>query len=237
MNLEQLVCDYAPILNFHPDEGDFCCFPSDAEEVYQKFHRDWTKFQEDRSPAAMIPTTPCYYETWNDDDMIQIRYWFWYRYNDFPKVPFGLGKHIGDWEHVEVRLYDGTSPRDAIWFLSNHLEARITSFALTIQNIHPETPLLDGTHVRVWVALGSHANYPSPMSAPRCYGKIICDRIQENGEIWYTEQGLKPLEETNFHDFKGRWGNEKSPRSPMNEYNNRWRNYPNIEPDTYSPAL
>ena len=233
MNLEQLVNNYAPILHFHPDEGTFCCYPSDAEEVYERFQHDWTTFREDRSPNSLIATAPCYYEIWIDEDMVQLRYWFWYKYNDFPKAPFGLGKHIGDWEHVEVRLFDGTTPSDAIWLLSNHLEARIMSLSLTLGNLRPERPHLDDTHVHVWAALGSHANYPSPKSRPRCYGRILCDRIRDDGEIWYTKMNLRPLLETNFCDFKGRWGDEQSPRSPLNEYNNRWRNFPNSEPEIY----
>jgi hypothetical protein len=234
MNLDQLVREYAPILHFHPDEGDFCCFPSDAENIYEEFHRDWTKFKEDRSPNTLIYSTPCYYETWTDDEMTQIRYWFWYNYNDFPKAPFGLGKHIGDWEHVEVRIYEENSLDDTIWLLSNHLEAAIASFDITLKNIHPERPKLDKSHIHAWVALGSHANYPLPTSKTRSYGRVLRDRIRDEGDIWHTEHGLKPILETNFRDFKGRWGDEKSPRSPLSEYNNRWRNFPNIEPDFYS---
>ncbi len=234
MNIEQVVNDYAPILHFHPDEGVFCCYPSNAEEVYEQFKYNWNNFQEDKSPKNMSPTTPCYYETWIDDDIIQLRYWFWYRYNDFPQAPFGLGKHTGDWEHVEVRLYEGIDVTDAIWLLSNHLEARVASLALTLGKYNPEKPSLDEKHINIWVALGSHANYPSPHSKPRCYGGIICDKIRENGEIWHTKNGLKPLLQTNFSQFKDRWGDEKSPRSPLNDYNNRWRNLPNLQPEFYS---
>ena len=234
MNIEQVVNDYSPILHFHPDEGRFCCYPSDAEEIYLQFRHNWNEFQEDKSPNTIDPTAPCYFETWVDDDMIQLRYWFWYRYNDFPQAPFGLGKHIGDWEHVEVRLYNGTETTDAIWLLSNHLEAKIASLALRFGKKSPERPSLDEKHIHIWVALGSHANYPSPDSKPRCYGKLICDKIRGDGEVWNTKNGLKMIHETNFSQFIGRWGDEKSPRSPLNEYNNRWRNLPNFQPEVFS---
>ena len=151
--------------------------------------------------------------------MTQIRYWFWYNYNDFPGTHFGLGDHLGDWEHVEVRLYKGTLVQDALWLVSNHASARVASETKTIPGFDIEVPILEGTHLHVWVALGSHANYPSPESKPRCYAKIFCDRIHDKGEIWVTEKVLKKLDETNFRNFAGRWGDDKAPRSPRNELN------------------
>ncbi len=227
---ESLVREFAPILHFHPKEGQYCCFPSDAEEIFDRYSSDWALFTKDLSPNTLDPSTPCYFEIWEDKDFTQIRYWFWYNYNDFPGTHFGLGDHLGDWEHVEVRLYEGNGVQDAIWLVSNHASARITSLTMTLPDFELEPPTLDDAHLHVWVALGSHANYPSPQSTPRCYAKIFCDRIQDRGEIWITEKVLKKLDETNFRDFTGRWGDEKAPRSPRNRYNNRWRNAPDVTP-------
>ncbi|MGY5870983.1 MAG: hypothetical protein RTV72_01920 [Candidatus Thorarchaeota archaeon] len=225
-----LVKAFAPILHFHPEESLHCCFPSDAETIYQTYHGDWSDFPVTKTPNTLDESTPCYYEIWQGKIMMQIRYWFWFNYNDFPGTYFGLGNHHGDWEHVEVRLYNGTQVRNAIWLVSNHASARLTSTTMTLPDFECEHPTLDDTHLHVWVALGSHANYPSPQSTPRCYAKIFCDKIQDNGPVWYTENILKDIRETNFRDFVGRWGDVKAPRSPMNDYNNRWRNAPDFEP-------
>ena len=75
-SMHELAMRFAPILHFHPEEGPFCCFPSDAEETYAKFHEDWNKFVEDRSPKELVQNTPCYYEFWEDAGLTQIRYWF-----------------------------------------------------------------------------------------------------------------------------------------------------------------
>jgi hypothetical protein len=91
-------------------------------------------------------------------------------------------------------------------------------------------PILDGTHLHVWVALGSHAHYPAPDSKPRCYARIFCDKIKDGGAIWNTHMSLKSMDKVNFRNFTGRWGDEKAPRGPANEYNNRWRNAPDSEP-------
>jgi hypothetical protein len=225
-----LVNRLSPILHFHPEEGEFCCFPSDAEETYEKYHTNWNKFTADRTPKELDTSAPCYYEFWDDGDFYQIRYWFWYRYNDFPGAPFNMGKHLGDWESVEVRLYGTIDPSSAIWLFSNHHESRLASMSRHLEGFVREDPVLDKTHINVWVALGSHANYPSPQSKPRCYAKFFCDKIADGGLVWHTNRNLKSLESTNFSEFTGRWGDNKAPRGPANEYNNRWRNAPNIKP-------
>jgi len=230
MNSIDLVKAYAPILHFHPEESAHCCFPSDAEKIFQLYQDDWSNFQVTKAPKKLDKSTPCYYEIWTSKPMTQIRYWFWYNYNDFPGTHFGLGDHLGDWEHVEVRLYEGSRVQDAIWLVSNHASARITSLTMTLPDFELEPPTLDDAHLHVWVALGSHANYPSPDSIPRCYARIFCDKIRDGGDIWNTENTLKKIDETNFRDFSGRWGDDKAPRSPINKYNNRWRNAPDVTP-------
>lgn len=227
MDTKQLAREYAPVLHFHPEEGIYCCFPSDAEVIYERYHKDWTLFGEDKTPKHLDTSTPCYFETWANDNLVQIRYWIWYKYNDFPRGYFGIGKHLGDWEHIEVRLIRGLGP---IWLLSNHLSARASTHDGTFPGFITEQPILEENHIHSWVALGSHAHYSSPTSRPRCYARVFCDKIAEDGPVWYTEQVLKPLADTNFNTFEGRWGNEKSPRSPLSEYNNRWRNAPNLRP-------
>ena len=229
---ETFVRGFAPILHFHPEEGEYCCFPSDAEEVYARYGSDWSKFQDDLSPDELDPSTPCYYEFWREPDMVQMKFWFWYNYNRFP-APFGVGRHIGDWEHVEVRWYFPESANPGtLWLLSNHLGARLSTepSTLTLPGWAPEPPLLDGLQIHAWVALGSHANYPSTQSRPKCYLRVWCDKMKDGGPVWNTMNGLKPLDDTNFAEFVGRWGTDKSPRGPRNPYNSRTRNAPLASP-------
>lgn len=152
------------------------------------------------------------------------------RYNDFPGASLSLGKHVGIWENVEVRLYASTRPEDAIWVLSNHYEARLASLSKTLEGFVRENPILDQNRINVWSALGTHANYPTPLSKPRCYFRFFCDKIADGGTVWNTQENLKHLEKTNFSKYEGRWGDKKAPRGPANEYNNRWRNAPNLKP-------
>lgn len=223
-----LVKEYSPVLRFHPGEGQYCCYPSDAEQTFAKFNERWEEFAKDVSQKELNPQTPCYYEIWREPDLTQIRYWFWYRYNRFPKAP-RVGEHLGDWEHVEVRIF---SEEEKIWLLSNHLTARIAGdpSSLTLPEFKSEAPLLEENQIHTWVALGSHAHYVSPKSEPYCYKKVFCDKIASGGKRWDTSNNLVRLSETNFFSYTGRWGDSRAPRGPINEYNNRWRNAPSSLP-------
>ncbi|MFW9912800.1 MAG: hypothetical protein ACFFEU_10025 [Candidatus Thorarchaeota archaeon] len=235
---EAFVRAYAPILHFHPREGEQCCYPSDAEEIFAKYGSDWTQFKDDASPKTFQPDAPCYYEYWLDEDMFQIKYWFWYRYNDFPGPPLGRGKHRGDWEHVEVRHYPPRSETlCTIWLLSTHLKALLVSYPgfCTLPGFTPEPISLTDKHVHVWVALGSHANFPSPNGPKKRIALIWRDSTANGGEEWHTERSLKLIDDTNFANYVGRWGNRRSPRGPRNPYNSRTRNAPLVEPIPVNP--
>ena len=237
---EHFISLFAPILHFHPKEGRYCCFPSDAEAVYETYADDWTRFKGDRVPKTLDPKTPCYYEFWKEPNMIQIKFWFWYNYNRFPRAPLGRGEHIGDWEHVEVRHYMVNSETPGtIYLLSNHLEAELVSHpgSYTLPGFIPQQGNLANHHVHVWVALGSHANYSAPSGKRRTFHRLWRDRIKDGGPVWYTEGALKLLDETNFASFEGRWGDDRSPRSPKNPYNNRSRNAPLVGPIRYTPYV
>ncbi len=229
---EAFIRSYAPILHFHPREGEYCCYPSDAEEIFSKYNSDWTQFKKDLTPKTFQSDVPCYYEYWLDEDMFQAKYWFWYRYNRFPRAPPRLGKHKGDWEHVEVRRYMPFSEASGtIWLLSNHLEAVLVSYPgfYTLPGFTPESITLTDNHVHVWVALGSHANFPSPLGPKKRIGLFWKDITDKGGEEWCTEGSLKSIDDTNFASYVGRWGDKRSPRGPRNPYNNRSRNAPLVK--------
>ncbi|MFX1369398.1 MAG: hypothetical protein ACFFAY_12440 [Promethearchaeota archaeon] len=230
---EHFVSLFAPILHFHPNEGSYCCFPSDAESIFEQYANDWIKFKGEMVPKELDPLTPCYYEVWHEPHMIQMKFWFWYNYNRFPRTIFGRGRHIGDWEHVEVRHYplDSETP-GTIWLLSNHLQAELVSYPgfFTVPGFTQKPITLTDNHVHVWVALGSHANYASPHGKKKRFMGLWKDMTEEGGLTWHTKDSLKSLDDTNFAHYEGRWGNEKSPRSPRNPYNSRTRNAPLVRP-------
>ena len=125
------------------------------------------------------------------------QYWLWYLYN--PKKYFVTGEHEGDWEFVQVGY------------------ARNTPVCMTNSQHHSggarmwwDVELLDDRPV-VYVALGSHANYFTPV-----------DGIPEIGDDGDGKGAV--LDAIEWRDFgpwatwPGRWGHStgegQSPESP-----------------------
>ncbi len=189
-----LIKKYAPVLSFHPREGGQCCYPGNAEEAYELIRTN--RFSENRTPRTMNENAPCYFQFLPNfsflmaPNLTRIKYWFWYNFNDFPQGPDIAGSHEGDWEAVEVIL---TNNVPYVFFLSNH-----KGF---IQKWPEEMIMVNNTHPKVWVGNGSHANYPSPNYQPYCLDvgfTSYCDEIADGGSVWYTENNLVNIRNTNF---------------------------------------
>jgi hypothetical protein len=75
------------------------------------------------------------------------QYWFFYAFN-----PGTLNQHQGDWEMIEIILDSDETPLYAIY--SQHFSGE-KAFWSNMEKV-------DETHPRVYVALGSHANYFRP---------------------------------------------------------------------------
>lgn len=79
-----------------------------------------------------------------ESGFIVIQYWFFYAFN-----PGNLNQHQGDWEMIEIVLDSTGIPLYAVY--SQHHAGQRTEW----NNVEKG----DGTHPKVYVALGSHANY------------------------------------------------------------------------------
>jgi hypothetical protein len=125
------------------------------------------------------------------------QYWLWYLYN--PKKYFVTGEHEGDWEFVQIG-YAGKTP-----------------ICMTCSQHHSGGARMwwdvdkEGGRARVYVALGSHANYFQPVN-----------QIPEIGDD--GDGGGARLDAIEWRDFgtwstwPGRWGHStgegQSPESP-----------------------
>jgi hypothetical protein len=153
---------------------------------------------------------------------IALQYWLWYPFNAYsPTVPPGelWQVHEGDWEAVSVILDTRGKPLTAGY--SQHSEGQRREWA--------KVPKV-GARPRVFVALGSHANYFSA-------GKHRFDpRIVEPVLISVIEQkGLEPVDRTasgpvvrprlvrvtattpSWMAFAGAWGEDAFLRVPPSE--------------------
>lgn len=92
-------------------------------------------------------------------DWLVIQYWFFYLYNDW------CNKHEGDWELIELVFESilameealATDVAPAFVAYSQHLGGERVAWSETIWSAEDQT-----RHPWVFVARGSHANYPSP---------------------------------------------------------------------------
>jgi hypothetical protein len=128
-----------------------------------------------------------------------VQYWFFYVLN-----PGTLNQHQGDWEMIEIVLDSTETPQYAVY--SQHFAGERASWK--------DVEKIDETHPRVYVALGSHANYFRPYQ-----GKLGLE-----SDIVGNSFALKP------DDFQvvilGEKGSGNHPSSQdWLEYGGRWGNW------------
>jgi hypothetical protein len=116
-----------------------------------------------------------------------IQYWFFYAFNGGD-----LNNHEGDWEMVQVHL-SGGQPIEAMY--SQHYAGQ----KATWNQVEKE-----GTHFKVYVAHGSHANYL------RSYSGMIgiaSDHVGNSGKVLKpADYTLTLLESQAWLNFGGHWG-------------------------------
>ena len=86
-------------------------------------------------------------------ERLWLQYWFFYYYNDAPLKWIGYGKHEGDWEMIQLRLGDDSTPDLAVY--AQHKEAGVREWR-DVQRLD------DGDTPVIYVARGAHASYFAP---------------------------------------------------------------------------
>jgi hypothetical protein len=153
---------------------------------------------------------------------IVLQYWLWYPFNVYsPTVPPGelWQVHEGDWECVSVIL-DGRG-RPLLAGYSQHGEGQTREWARVPKR---------GTRPRVFVAVGSHANYFSPGAHrfdPRVVEPVLISVIRQKGlpPVDRTAPGrvLRPRlvrvtsTTPSWMAFAGAWGEDAYLRVPPSE--------------------
>jgi hypothetical protein len=166
---------------------------------------------------------------------IYIDYWWFVRFNEY------LPDHEGDWEGVTVALVPDANPTvDYVAFSAHGAAYRYPPGVATFSG---------GTHVRVYVARGSHASYPRPCPRNCRQTGGLPEREFTGGAAWgrNSERAcgnrcVLPLPERNsdpsvfgtanaddWNAWPGLWGkrrlgNAKGPRSPafQRQYQSPW---------------
>jgi hypothetical protein len=129
-----------------------------------------------------------YWHAVPDGDLLALQYWFFYVF-DYLDWKGAGNRHEGDWEQVTVLVpADGDGSPVRVGYSAHGRGARVDWSAL------PDTSK-DGVRPLVFVALGSHANYPVPgRSRIRDCLKLCRDRADGNGRTLAPDAyDLKPL--------------------------------------------
>jgi hypothetical protein len=155
-----------------------------------------------------------------------VQYWFFYAYN-----PGALNQHQGDWEMITVILNAAETPQYVAY--SQHHAGEWASW--------DDVEKLDGTHPRVYVALGSHANYFRPYQGRLGFES---DTVGNTFTLAPSDLQLVALGEKgvgnhppsqDWLEYGGRWGNwarlvdttlgAAGPRTPgTGENSDKWFN-------------
>lgn len=126
-----------------------------------------------------------------------IQYWFFYAFNEGP-----MNTHEGDWETVSIVADMSQKPLYAIY--SQHMSGEVASWGLVEK---------DDGHPRVFIALGSHANYFRPyegglgMASDKCSGSGRILRPSDYDTVMLGAPGAgNHIASQDWLDFAGNWG-------------------------------
>jgi hypothetical protein len=243
----ELLARHVPILVLHPSERlspvPVEGFLADSD-LQRRTASGWEKIEESlpaggsdlrldqrmcsatEGPAA----TPCYAaaeqahgagpvvygSARRSGDRIDLQYWLWYPFNPYSAAPGLWQVHEGDWEAVSVIVDLAGNPLHVGY--SQHSRGQRREWAKAPKQ---------GLRPLVYVALGSHANYPDAgiqLFDPRVVEKLLISIIRQSGgrPIDRTGRGrvvrpvLVPVNrvDPSWMRFAGRWGEDEYLRVP-----------------------
>ena len=117
------------------DAGDY--FLSNKLGAFEEIAEDYEQKKENLGYTVYARVT-------REAESFVVQYWLFYAFN-----PGTLNQHQGDWEMIEIILDSTETPLYAVY--SQHFTGERASWN--------DVERVDDTHPRVYVALGSHANY------------------------------------------------------------------------------
>ncbi len=129
---------------------------------------------------------------------IVVQYWFFYAFN-----PGTLNQHQGDWEMIQIVLDSTETPQYAV-YSQHHAGERA---------VWKDVEKVDGTHPRVYVALGSHASYFKPFQGKLglesdILGNAYTLKPEDLEIVQLGEKGTgNHPSSQDWLEFGGRWGN------------------------------
>jgi hypothetical protein len=131
-----------------------------------------------------------------------LQYWCFYADNPFGLRIDDIGRHVADWEQVQVELSgEGAIAAVTVFQHGSPQRVAVGAPALTIEDAHPH----------VFVAEGSHAMYLTAGSQPRILKR---DNTSAAGRHGIPVVLPLPAEPGTWATWCGRWGPDTGPQLP-----------------------
>lgn len=186
-----MLIDSSPTVTSISLLGSGSYFLNNTLGGFEEIAEDYEQWQES-------PTYTVYVRVMREADYFIVQYWFFYAFN-----PGTLNEHQGDWEMIEVVLDLAETPLYAVY--SQHFAGERASWN--------DVEKVDGTHPRVYVALGSHASYFRPYQ-----GKLGLESDQVGNAFTLDPDDLQIIvlgengignhpSSQGWLEYGGRWGN------------------------------
>ena len=153
-----------------------------------------------------------------------IQYWFFYSYNETSSVNKleiveKCGDHQGDWEHISLKINtekfnnaltddEYFKAIDSVYFSQHSVKDNVSR---KFKSPGDKDLHFDGTHVKAYVARGTHATY-SEQSTGEGYllRKIattsLFDKADGKGTVLHSSGHLTDLDSQEWNMFAGHWG-------------------------------
>ena len=147
-------------------------------------------------------------------EFIVLQYWYFYAMNDW-KEKDGRNNHEGDWESVFVFLDEDEEPK-YVAFSAHHNDGAAEKWNLSqygsVRREWSENEIdVDGSKVKSYVALGSHANYPEA-GVFQAGLSFRNDVTSEEGEELGAESFIQKVEispDLLWFVYEGKWGSDQ----------------------------
>jgi hypothetical protein len=148
-----------------------------------------------------------------------IIYWFFYDFNGWTwrsNVGGTLKEyHEGDWEHIVVKLDDNNQATKVAYY-QHYCDPETTG------NIYdwddPKLGKVNGTHPKVYSAIGGHASYPKVGDGDpvACWleGSVL-DFVSAKGKHWDTWKHHTNARDQAWYGYGGNWGDHSSKSSQV----------------------
>jgi hypothetical protein len=191
-------------------------------KVKIKGHNLRLMLQTDDKRTAYDPVV--YTHKFQIGESTYLQYWFFYSYNDAssvakPALIHKCGKHQGDWEHVSLKINtakytaakaedDFLAAIDGVYF-SQHNTGQ-NDFR-KFKKVGDSDLHMEGTHIKSYVARGTHATYSEPSSGKGyLLGSILGIKMYDNADgkgISLNSTGhLVDMSSQSWSRYGGLWG-------------------------------